>query len=65
MRQFYNAYRQDPILQQLVGEIPWGQNLTILSKVKSRDARHYYIKATQGAIKNSELSYAKASFGVN
>jgi len=47
MRQFYNAYRQDPILQQLVGEIPWGQNLTILSKVKSRDARHYYLKATQ------------------
>jgi len=47
MRQFYNAYRQDPILQQLVGEIPWGQNLIILSKVKSRDARHYYLKATQ------------------
>ncbi len=47
MRQFYIAYRQDPILQQLVGEIPWGQNLAILSKVKSREARHYYINAAR------------------
>lgn len=47
MRQFYVAYRDDANLQQLVGEIPWGQNLTILSKVKDHDARHYYLKATR------------------
>lgn len=46
MRQFYLEYRGDANLQQLVGEIPWGQNLTIMSKIKDRDARHYYIKAT-------------------
>lgn len=47
MRQFYLAYRDKPNLQQIVGEIPWGQNLLILSKVKDDDARFYYLKATQ------------------
>lgn len=47
MRQFYQEYQDDPNLQQLVGEIPWGQNLTIMSKVKDREARSYYLKATQ------------------
>lgn len=46
MRQFYTEYQDDVNLQQLVGEIPWGQNLTIMSKVKDRDARNYYLKAT-------------------
>ncbi|HCS65961.1 MAG TPA: DUF1016 domain-containing protein [Cellvibrio sp.] len=46
MRQFYQEYQGDTNLQQLVGEIPWGQNLTIMAKVKDRDARQYYIKAT-------------------
>ena len=34
MRQFYLEYRNFPSLQQLVGEIPWGQNLIILSRLK-------------------------------
>ena len=46
MRQFYIEYQDAPNLQQLVGEIPWGQNLTIMSKVKDHDARNYYLKAT-------------------
>jgi len=46
MRQFYIEYQDDTNLQQLVGEIPWGQNLTIMSKVKDRDARNYYLTAT-------------------
>jgi len=44
MRRFYSEYKKYPILQQLVAEIPWGQNLVILSKVKTIDAREYYIK---------------------
>ena len=32
MRQFYQAYCNDKNLQQLVGEIPWGQNLVIMAK---------------------------------
>lgn len=46
MRQFYREYHDDTNLQQLVGEIPWGQNLAIMAKVKDRDARQYYLKAT-------------------
>jgi predicted nuclease of restriction endonuclease-like (RecB) superfamily len=46
MRQFYLEYRNHPNLQQLVGEIPWGQNLVILSKVKEPSAREYYLKTT-------------------
>ncbi|MBC8522664.1 DUF1016 domain-containing protein [PVC group bacterium] len=46
MRQFYKEYQDDTNLQQLVGEIPWGQNLTIMSKIKNREARNYYLKAT-------------------
>lgn len=46
MRQFYTTYRDDPNLQQLVGELPWGQNLVIMSKVKTSEIREYYLKAT-------------------
>jgi len=46
MRQFYLEYRDFPILQQLVGEIPWGHNILILSKIKNMNEREYYIKAS-------------------
>ena len=46
MRQFYLAYRDHEFLQQLVGEIPWGQNITIMSKVKDIPARQYYLSQT-------------------
>lgn len=39
-------YRNDENLQQLVGEIPWGQNLLILSKVKDQGAKLYYLRCT-------------------
>ena len=47
MRQFYLEYRDYPNLQQLVGEIPWGQNVLILGKVKDPKAREYYLTATR------------------
>ncbi|MBU1928195.1 DUF1016 family protein [bacterium] len=46
MRQFYLTYKDSPNLQQLVGEIPWGQNILIFSKCKSEDEQEYYIKNT-------------------
>lgn len=46
MRQFYLAYRDHEFLQQLVGEIPWGQNITIMAKIKEPEARQYYLQAT-------------------
>ena len=45
MRQFYLEYKDKPNLQQLVGEIPWGQNLILMSKVKDDSAKIYYINA--------------------
>lgn len=47
MRRFYLAYKDFPNLQRLVAEIPWGQNLTILSKIKDVSAREYYIESTK------------------
>lgn len=46
MRLFYLEYRKYTNLQQLVAEIPWGQNLVILHKVKDINARKYYLHAT-------------------
>jgi predicted nuclease of restriction endonuclease-like (RecB) superfamily len=45
-RQFYLEYRHSLILQQLVGEIPWGQNIVIIQKVKAEDERRFYLEAT-------------------
>lgn len=47
MRQLYLEYQGKPNLQQLVGEIPWGQNLLIMSKVKGDAERLYYLSATK------------------
>ncbi len=54
MRQFYQAYRDEPNLQQLVGEIPWGQNLVIMSKLKEPQKREYYLKAA------SEMGWSRS-----
>ncbi len=39
--------KDKPNLQQLVGEIPWSQNLFILSKIKDDNERLYYIFAVK------------------
>jgi predicted nuclease of restriction endonuclease-like (RecB) superfamily len=45
MRQFYVEYKDSPDLQQLVGEIPWGQNILIFSRIKDKAEKEYYLKA--------------------
>ncbi|MBP9777716.1 MAG: DUF1016 family protein [Rickettsiaceae bacterium] len=47
MRRLYLAYRDFPKLRQAVAEIPWGQNLVILNKIKDIKAREYYIEYTK------------------
>jgi predicted nuclease of restriction endonuclease-like (RecB) superfamily len=42
MRSFAEAYGDDPIVQQLVGQIPWGHNTVLLDKLKDRDERLWY-----------------------
>src|SRR3990167_9783095 len=63
MRQLYLEYKDHPNLQQLVGEIPWGQNLLILSKVKNLAAREYYLRGVreQGWTRNILLLQIQSS----
>jgi predicted nuclease of restriction endonuclease-like (RecB) superfamily len=46
MRQFATEYPEKEFLQQPVGEIPWGHNIVIFSKVKSFEERKWYIQKT-------------------
>ena len=46
MRQFYLEYPSSEKLPQLVAEIPWGHHLELMAKVKAREEREYYLKAT-------------------
>lgn len=43
MRQFYETYRQNEKLAPLVREISWTQNLLIMSRAKTEEARAFYI----------------------
>ena len=46
MRAFAKAYSDEQIVQQLVGQIPWGHNVRILDAVKNYDERLWYIQQT-------------------
>ncbi|MCK4329122.1 DUF1016 family protein [candidate division WOR-3 bacterium] len=46
MRNFYLTYKDNLKLAQLVQEIPWGQNIVIMQRVKIPEVKEYYIKAT-------------------
>lgn len=77
-KRFYLAYADEAIwrqavaklnggetiafLRQLVAEIPWGQNLLILNKLKAPAARLYYLRATArfGWSRNVLLNQIKA-----
>lgn len=42
MRAFHEAWPEEAIVQQLVGQLPWGQNLLLLTKLKTREEREWY-----------------------
>jgi predicted nuclease of restriction endonuclease-like (RecB) superfamily len=46
MRQFYLEYREDEQLKELAFQVPWGQNLLIIQKIKDNVEKQYYLKAT-------------------
>ena len=62
MRRFYSRYSSNEKLRQLVAEIPWGQNLLILTKIKGDKEAEYYLKATKeyGWSRNVLLNQIKA-----
>jgi predicted nuclease of restriction endonuclease-like (RecB) superfamily len=63
MRQFFLEYKTSPILQQLVGELPWGHNLLIISRIKDNNEREYYIRSSLqfGWSRNVLLNQIKAN----
>jgi|SRR5690554_377012 len=46
MRQFYLEYKNEVELLKLAINIPWGQNLLIMHRIKDREERKYYLNAT-------------------
>lgn len=42
MRAFAQAWPDEKIVQQAVGQLPWGHNLVLLSKLKTADERQAY-----------------------
>lgn len=44
MRQFYEAYRDDPIVSPLVRQLPWTHNMIILSQSKHPQERGFYLR---------------------
>lgn len=46
MKKFYNEYKNDQKVQQLVAQLPWGHNLLLIDKIKDSEIRKIYIEAT-------------------
>jgi len=46
MKKLYLEYKDKPKVQQLVAQIPWGQNIVILEKLKDDYQREYYLRMT-------------------
>jgi len=45
MRAFAEAWPDEAIVQQLVGQIPWGHNVRLLDLVKTSEERLWYVQA--------------------
>ena len=46
MRAFAEAWPDGEIVQQLVAQIPWGQNCVLLDRLKDNEIRAFYIRKT-------------------
>ena len=44
MKQFYETYKDSPILSTLLREISWSNNLLVMSRAKNDEERLFYIK---------------------
>jgi len=44
MKQFYEAYRQEPIVSPLVRQLPWSHHLIILGQSKRPEEREFYVR---------------------
>lgn len=44
MKTFYNEYKNDKDFVQLVAQLPWKHNITLMQKVKNKERRKWYMK---------------------
>ena len=44
MRAFAEAWTDEQIVQQAVGQLPWGHNVLLLNRVKNTEARLFYVR---------------------
>ena len=44
MKAFYNEYKDDDEFVQLVAQLPWKHNITLMQKVKNKNIRKWYMK---------------------
>lgn len=44
MRAFAEAWADEQIVQQAVGQLPWGHNVLLLNRVKNAEARLFYVQ---------------------
>ena len=45
MKQFYEAYTDQPKLSALLREVSWTNNLTIITRTKSNEERYFYLRS--------------------
>jgi predicted nuclease of restriction endonuclease-like (RecB) superfamily len=45
MRAFAEAWPEEPIVQQLAAQLPWGHHMVLLDRVKDRPSREWYLRA--------------------
>jgi predicted nuclease of restriction endonuclease-like (RecB) superfamily len=45
MRAFAEAWPEEPIVQQLAAQLPWGHHMVLLDRVKDRLSREWYLRA--------------------
>lgn len=58
MKTFYNEYRDDFTIVQLVAQLPWKHNITLMQKVKNKNIRRWYMeKCLEEGWSDSVLSY--------
>ena len=51
MKSFYNEYKDDEEFVQLVAQLPWKHNITLMQKVKDKEIRKWYMgKCLDGQI---------------
>lgn len=58
MKTFYNEYKDDAEFVQLVAQLPWKHNITLMQKVKDKEIRKWYMnKCLEDGWSDSVLVY--------